>query len=217
MTLVDEMADASGQPRWGTTLKRQLLGTVHWREWRSLLNANRVLRFAERTVTLDSDGRFNKTDLNTGSGDTLETYYRIQTLRRGNIFYQPSEYKEFPISPGDVTFPNVWYERGSQIQVIPNDSSLSEAIVGVNHLPARADLLASDSSTVVFPEGYDLLLAYETAAMMFTKGGAETAAAADMRQMARVLREEMHQDQRISVLPMRMGAMDDPNDWGSVS
>ena len=69
---------------------------------------------------------------------------------------------------------------------------------------------------MVFPDGYEMVLAYETAAAMFMKGAAESNLAAEMRQMASVLRDRMHQDvARITVRPMRMGYLDDKYDWGS--
>lgn len=216
LTLAEEMADAVDSPRWGTTLKRQLLGEVHWREWRDLLNVNQMLRFGSRTVTTDADGRFLKTALNSGSGDSLETCYRILTVNQGNLFYQPSSYREYPISPGNVSLPQVWYELGTQIQLIPAASGNS-VTVGVNHLPQRADLLVDDTSTVTFPDGYDLVLAYETAASMLMKGAAESDLAAELRQAAQALRERMQQDvARLAVRPLRLAAADDRFDWGAV-
>lgn len=216
MTLVDEVADVVGSPRWGTTLKRQLLGEVHWREWRDLLNVNRHLRMATRTTTTNGDGAILKSALTTGTGDNTEVFYRMLTMYQGNLFYQPSTYEEYPISPDAVNLPQVWYEFGDAIQLIPAAQGNTVSVT-VNHLPQRADLLASDASDVVFPDGYDLLLAYETSASLFMKGAAETPAAAEMRQMATVLRERLHQDvARLTVRPTRMGAADDRFDWGSV-
>jgi hypothetical protein len=142
-------------------------------------------------------------------------FYRVLTVYQGNLFYQPSTYEEYPISPTSVNLPQVWYEFGDTIQLVPA-AAANTVTVTVNHLPQRADLLASDTSDVVFPEGYDLLLAYETAASLFMKGGAETNVAADMRAMATVLRERLHQDvARLTVRPTRMSAADDRFQWGS--
>lgn len=214
LTLVDEMADANGSPRWGTTLKLQLLGEVHWREWKTLLNVARHLRMAERTLTTDGAGRFQKSALTAGSGDATETWYRILSLQQGNFFYQPTEYEQYPKSPSTVALPQVWYEYGDQIQLIPAATGVPVTVV-VNHLPQRADLLSSDTATVVFPDGYDLILAYETAASMFMKGAAESQLAGELRAAAAVLRDQMRQDVgRLSVRPLRMKAMDDRWDWG---
>ena len=216
MTLVDEVADVVGSPRWGATLKRQLLGEVHWREWRDLLNVNRHLRLAKRTATTDANGTIANSDLDSGGGDSKEVFYRVLTVYQGNLFYQPSTYEDYPISPTSVNLPQVWYEFGNTIQLIPAAQG-NTVTVTVNHLPQRADLLASDASDVVFPDGYDLLLAYETAASLFMKGGAETSTAAEMRTMATVLRERLHQDlARLTVRPTRMSSQDDRFDWGSV-
>lgn len=216
VTLVDELADANNSPRWGTTLKRQMLGEVHWREWRDLLNINRMLRVGSRTATTDADGRIAKSALTTGSGDATETYYRILTVRQGNMFYQPAKYEDYPVSPTEVSLPQVWYEYGDQVQLIPAAQGNTVTVV-VNHLPQRADLLASDASTVVFPDGYDMILAYETAASMFMKGAAETQLSMELAAKAAQLRDRMHQDvARLSIQPLRMGYMDDRWDWGAV-
>ena len=216
LTLVDEMADANGSPRWGTTLKLQLLGEAHWREWKDLLNVARHLRMAQRTATTDADGRIAKSALTSGSGDATETWYRILTVSQGNFYYQPATYEEYPQSPTEVSLPQVWYEYGDLIQLMPAAQG-NTVTVNVNHLPQRADLLVDNNSTVVFPDGYDLILAYEAAASMFMKGAAETNLAGELRGAAQVLRDRMHQDVgRITVRPLRMGSMDDKWDWGSV-
>lgn len=217
LTLVAEMADADGQPRWGTLLRNQLLGEVHWREWRDLLNIDRHLRMAARTVTTDGNGRIAKSYLTSGSGDSTETFYRILSVNQGNVFYQPSTYEQYPLSPAEGRLPQVWYEYGDYVQVMPATVGTSVDVT-VNHLPQRADLLATDNSLVTFPDGYELILAFETAASMFMKGAAETQQAADFLGRAQALRDRMHQDiARRSTRPLRLGAADDRYDWGSVS
>lgn len=217
LTLATELADAVGQPRWGSTLKNQLLGEAHWREWRDLLNIDRTLRMAKRTVTADANGQFLKTDLNSGSGDATETFYRVLSVNAGSYFYQVGSYEQYPMAPTDSLLPQIWYEFGDAIQVMPPNAP-SALTVAVNHLPQRADLLASDASTVVFPDGYELILAYEVAASMFMKGAAETQQAGDFIARAQSLRERMHQDiARRSTRPLRLGVMDDRFDWASQS
>lgn len=214
LTLIDEMADAVGSPRWGNTLKLQLLGEVHWREWRDLLNIARHLRMGTRTLTTDADGCIAKSGLNSGSGDATETWYRILSLQQGNYFYQPTVYEQYPQSPSTVALPQVWYELGDRIQLIPAAQGNTVTVM-VNHLPQRADLLQDNNSTVVFPDGYDLILAYETAASMFMKGAAETNLSVEMSGKAQSLRDRMQQDiGRIAVRPLRMSAMDDRWEWG---
>ena len=46
------------------------------------------------------------------------------------------------------------------------------AVVWVNHLPARLDLLVGDGSTVTFPDGYEDVLCLEWGALALLKGGA---------------------------------------------
>lgn len=216
LTLVDEMADANGSPRWGSTLKLQMLGEVHWREWKDLLNVARHLRMAKRTATTDADGRIAKSALTSGSGDATESWYRILSVAQGHFYYQPATYEQYPESPTEISLPQVWYEYGDQIQLIPAAEG-NTVTVAVNHLPQRADLLQTNNSTVVFPDGYEMILAYETAASMFMKGAAETNLSAELSAKAQQLRDRMHQDVgRIAVRPMRVAAMDDWAQWGGV-
>jgi hypothetical protein len=121
------------------------------------------------------------------------------------------------VAPANVVLPRVWYELGDEVQVLPTAEGNSVTVL-VNHLPQRADLLVDDNSTVTFPDGYDLILAYELAASMLMKGAAETQLAAELRGMAQVLRDRLQQDvARMGTKPLRLAYADDRADWGAVS
>lgn len=217
-TMTREMADAVDDPRWSQTLVLQILGQVQVQEWRDILNAAPTNRLAQRTVTLDANGRFAKTALDSGSGDTATTHYRILTVADGSYFYQQSTYQDFPAPDLSyaATMPRVWYEFGDEVQVVPTMPSLA-LTVGVNHTPARVDQLAGDSSVVVFPDGYELILAYMGAKQMLLKGGTEGQYAAQLETQAKELRDRLLFDlRRIGTRPLVMGAMDSTSQWGAV-
>lgn len=216
--LTREMADAVDDPRWSQTLVLQILGQVHLQEWRDILNANNAYRFALRTVTLDNNGRFLRTALDSGSGDTAETHYRILSVASGQFFYQQSTYQQYPQPNNtfDVMLPQVWYELGSEIQVVPASPSMSVQ-VGINHTPARPDQLAGTSSIVVFPDGYELILAYMAAKQMLLKGGTEGQYGVQLEAQAKELRDRLLLDlRRAGSRALVMGAMDSPGQWGGV-
>lgn len=215
-TLTRELMDAVDDPRWGQTYVLQVLGQVHLQEWRDILNAVNVYRWAQRTVTLDSNGRFAKSALSSGSGDSAETFYRILAMQNGQFFYQQSTFQQFPQPQTNYggTFPNVWYEIGEQVQVVPPSAGLA-LTVSVNHTPARVDQLADGASTVVFPDGYELILAYMAAKQLLLKGGAEGQYARQLEAQAQELRARLLMDlRRLGTRPIIMGALDDAGQWG---
>lgn len=215
-TMTRELADAVDDPRWSQTLVLQLLGQVHLQEWRDILNAANMRRYALRTVTTDANGRFAKTALDSGSGDTAETHYRLLSVAVGQFFYQQSQYADYPqpFQQMGGTLPNVWYEVGDEIQLVPLAQGTTVQ-VAVNHTPARVDQLAGDSSIVVYPDGYELILAYMGAKQMLLKGGIEGQYAAQLEAQAKQLRDRLLMDvRRLGTRPIIMGAMDSPAMWG---
>lgn len=215
-TMTRELADAVDDPRWGQTIVLQMLGQVHLQEWRDILNSINTARWGQRTVTLDANGRFLKTDLNSGSGDAAETLYRILAVQAGQFFYQQSTFQQYPspLNSFDVTLPQVWYEIGNQIQMVPASPSLS-VVVSVNSTPARPDQLANGASIVDYPDGYELILAYMAAKQMLLMGGTEGAYAAQLERQAKELRDRLLMDlRRLGTRPIVMGALDSPSQWG---
>lgn len=215
-TLTRELADAVDDPRWGQTLVLQILGQVHLQEWRDILNAANMRRYALRTVTTDANGRFAKTALDSGAGDTAETHYRVLSVAVGQFFYQQSAYQDYPqpFQQMGGTLPNVWYELGDEIQLVPLAQGTTVQ-VAVNHTPARVDQLAGDGSTVIYPDGYELILAYMGAKQMLLRGGIEGQYAAQLEAQAKELRDRLLMDvRRLGTRPIIMGAMDSASMWG---
>ncbi len=216
--LTRQLADAVDDPRWPQSVVLSILGQVHLQEWRDLLNASNTRRYALRTVTTDANGRFAKTALDSGSGDSAETHYRILSVSVGQFFYQQSIYQDYPQPFQNMggTLPNVWYEMGDEIQLVPVAQGTAVS-VAVNHTPARVDQLAGDASIVVYPDGYELILAYMGAKQMLLKGGAEGQYAAQLEVQAKQLRDRLLMDvRRLGTRPIIMGAMDSPAMWGGV-
>lgn len=191
------------------------IGMVFDREWRRLLNSNQYFRMQKVTVSTDAvTGRIAKTNLNTGSSDTLKRMYRIITMVKSNIPYQQVEYKDMPLAETLGAFPYTWYEEGTNILPLPKELSASFDIM-VNYLPQRPDKLSGEGITVDFPEEWEELIVFESAAWLLAKGGNETKAAAELRAAAEDIRSDMLEDMaRLSTSPDRMRFPDHPFTWG---
>lgn len=225
MALASEVADApSSTSAWSTAQVRTWLGVVHWQEWGSLLDRAPQLKQQTSSVTQDSTGKFLKTALNTGSGDTVQNWFRIQSIYDPNAagnglvpaYYTQSTYRLYPTPQPVTTFPFVWYEFGDYIQMQPPTAGGTLTVVS-SWRPCRADLLSSDSANVDFPDGYEAVLAFETAAVMLMRAGRETGAAVDLKTQASEIRQAMLKNvARIGRLGPQVMAADEPGDWGSV-
>lgn len=221
VTLMEEAMDAVGSDRWGTTLKRQVLTTVHARGWRRLLNAHRTLRWAKRTVTLDSDGRCALSDLDGGSGDAAERFYKVlaAATASGHLRYDTTaEFMDDPLATTRTPTQLAWqvWRQGDSLQFLPATSGESVE-VWVNHLPAAISDLASDSSTVVWPRDYEPILAYEAGAILLAKGGAEVDGTQTLAALAENLWADLLADvSRFSTDPKFLRASDTPGEWGSL-
>ena len=213
-------ADAFGSRRWDTSTGLsgevdQVLGTVHWKEWRRILNANRYYRFGTRApVSNATTGRYLLSDLDSGSADSLEKLYRVIGFTIDNIVYSQVSQDKYLLGEANNSAARVYWREGSNLMALPKELG-KVASVFVNHLPQRIDALATDASEVVFPEGYEEILALESAAMLMIKGGAETNEAQSFRNLAEELRQEMLQDiTRDSTKPMRFEPDDSSAVWG---
>lgn len=185
-----------------------MLGALHWREWSHILSANNVYRMRTVSVTPDADGVIAKSALSSAT----QFFFRILTLRDGTRFFRPIAYKDAPSPTTSVTTYG-WYEKGEGIQLVPVAQNVVD--VTVNYRPTRAAAL-ENTDIVDFPDGHEHVLVYGLAGELLLKGGAETEAANDMFNFARVLREDMLSDiRRLTVRPTMMEAMDDAADWGS--
>ena len=208
-------ADARQSDRWSDPDVRYVLGMVHAREWKRLLNANNVLRVGTRTVAQDINGQFTVASLDGGSGDSQERFYRVLSLVQDVRLYAEMRFTEAPTAAttGGYSSARRWYRTGDLIQCLPVENGASMTVT-VNHLPTPIDQLSSDAAAAVFPRDYEMIVAWETAAAMLMKGGAESDAAQDLQQLAEQMRGDMLGDlARQSVAPMQMQYPDRATEW----
>jgi hypothetical protein len=216
-----QLADAVGSTRWDTTDATGEIdvhmGVIHLREWKRILNANPYYRVAQRTPAIDSSGRIAISALTSGTGNSVETFYRVLMLSANNVAYKEILTKEGFLA-GVQTAPDsqmagVWFRQGDYIYV-PGAANTTATGVWVNHVPCAANALALAADTVVFPEGYEDLLGYELAAIILSKGAAEADAAGTMKAFAEDMRRDMLQDiARFSISPTVFQFSDTAAEW----
>jgi len=211
-------ADARLSDRWSDTDVKYMLGMVHAREWKRLLNANNVLRVGTRTVAQDANGLFTVASLDSGSADAQERFYRVLSLVQSTWIYGETRFTEIPTASTTGGNANVrrreWYRTGDSIQCLPVKSAASMTVT-VNHVPTPMDQLSADTIAGVFPRDYEMILAYEAAAMLLMKGGAESDAAQNLQQLAEQMRGDMLGDlARQGDAPMQMQYPDLAREWG---
>lgn len=218
ISLTREYMDAVGSDRWSDSLITTVLGSVFDEEWSNILNAAPYYTFASRTVTQDANGQFLLTDLDSGSGDSESNFYRILNLSDGNINYTETRYQDLPLATTSnyrSPYGYAYYLAGTYVQCLPIGSGTSMT-VGVNTKPTNLSDLATDASTITFPEHSELLLAYQAAAELLNKGGAESNAAQVLTQMADKARVSLLDDlRRRTINPTRMAYPDGRGDWGA--
>lgn len=205
-------ADADGSSRWNSTTIARLLDVVYRREWSRILNANPTYRWAKRTLTTDSDGRLALSALSTAT----ERLHRILQVQADDVQYPPLAVHDAPFMGGDpdTVATRGFYFLGSQIQVLPQGANVSIDVY-VNHLPPAITSLANEDA-VVFPEDYEMLLAFEGAVLMLSKGAAETGAGAEIAALAEAMRGDMLADlARRAISPMQIGFSDAAGDYGA--
>lgn len=218
---IKDAADALTSTRWNKTTTSPIglvAGAVHLEEWRRLLNVAPLLRVADITATRDSSGRVLRSDLTTGSGDSVQTLNRILMVRDGSTVYG---FEEWPLSPlmSDGNYNTVsgykWRREGDYLIVTP--ASAGTAItVRVNHLPCRMDALSGDAIAVTWPENYEHVLVYEVAGRLLMKGAAETDASRELKGQAKEFRTAMYADLgREFGGPTTIRLGDDPAEWGA--
>lgn len=218
MTNVRNMMDATNSSRWSDTEVKTALGVISGEEYSSLLAANPYYKFAQRSVTTDTNGQFAYSGLNSGSGDSAQTWYRILAVTDGNaIVYRQTSFQAVPLASTtnyDTPYERLWYDAGDNAQVLPKTSGLALTVT-VNWTPVTIDSLAGDSSTYDFPAGHEAIIWLGAAAFLLDKGGAETDAANILRASAAQRRQQMYQDlSRRFAGPMELSYPDLASDWG---
>ena len=211
-----DIADATDTQRWPDATVLAWAGIEMDRTWANILNANNAIRMNVLTVAEDASGQFLKSALDTGTGDTMKRHYRILSISDGTqMFYRQVEYKDFPSIASPTILPYIWYELGTSIQVLPA-SSANVLTVMVNYRPPNAAQVASGSSIIDLPDGFEMVVAYHTAAQLAMKGGIETAFAQQYRATGSDLETELLMDiRRAGTKPVIARAMDSPADYGS--
>lgn len=217
IAMIRQVADAQDTTRWPDAVVQTWLGVVHRQEWKNILNANNEYRMLQLPVTEDANGQFDKSALSSGSGDTLQTCYRILSLSdQQQFYYRQVRYQDYPAPQAATTLPYVWYENGTKIQMLPAVAG-NVVTATFNVMPQRADLLSTDTVAVDFPDDYETLLDYAAAAHLAMKGGLETTQSLQYRAVADDIRNAMLLDlRRLSKDPTRFRAMDSSLDWGGV-
>lgn len=220
-TRVLQAADAVGTTRWDTTANGEVdqhIGIVMDKEWKRILNANAFYRVSRLAPVSDSDGYYALADFSSGTGDSTQRLYRIIAITIDNVVYEQTQLSRYVLAPTTTvaTPMYLWYIEGTKIAALPKQT-LKEASVVVNWIPPRQDQLSGDSVTVDFPNGYENVLVWASAAQLLNKGGAESDAASILAAQAEELREDMLQDlARQSIKPITMQFNDMNYDWASI-
>lgn len=214
-----EMMDATNSDRWTDAFITTALGVVHGSEYSSLLDANPYYTFQQITCTTDANGQIPYSSLSTGSGDSAKYLHRILAITDGTVVYRQTGFINVPLATStnyDSPYQRLWYDAGSAIQLLPKTQTIS-ATITVNYTPPRVDQLATTASIVDFPDGKEVILWLEAAAMLLEKGAAESPAAQQMRMMADELRDQMYKDlTRRAARPTYFGYPDTAAEWGGL-
>lgn len=219
-TAVANAADALNSPRWVFTAGGEVdlhIGATMDQEWRRILDASAFYRTNRVTITSASDGYYSVSDLTTGTGDTVKRLYKVIAFSVGNIVFEETRMANYVLAPSDglSNFPQwLWYFEGDKIMAFPKTAANS-AVVVVNQIPCRFENLASDSSTVTWPDGYENVLVWAAASKLLQKGGVETGASAALEMQAEMLRKDMLEDlRRRSLKPIVPIYADSSIEWG---
>lgn len=210
-------ADATGSTRWSTTELNYALGQCHMREWKRILNANRYVRFATRTVTQDTSGQLALSSLDSvATQDVQQRFYRVIDMAQGTRTYQQVEFADVPTATliGGYNVQRAWFLIGDVIQCLPVESG-AVMTVWVNHTPTPIDQLSGDTIAAEFPRDYEPIVCLEAAARLLQKGAMESGAAKDLLQQSEAMRQDMLSDlARVSTNPLRMRYPDTRTEWG---
>ncbi len=139
-----EYMDAVGSTRWSDNTIKTVLNNVFDNEWSNILNAAPYYTFGLRQVTTDANGQFAFTDLNAGSGDNEQNFYRVMSVSDGNVLYDQTRFQDVPLATTTnylPTYPRLYYIIGQGVQILPVASGTG-LYVGVNYKPtALLDLV----------------------------------------------------------------------------
>lgn len=213
---IRSLADAENETRWTATTVLRQLDVVFDEEWARILAADPYYRVTVKTPTVDSQNRIAQDDLNTGSGDSLERFYRVIGVTANDYVYSPTDYVDNVLTASTnqnyETGTRTYWWQGRYLHLHPAPGATVS--VAVNHRPQMPSQLVDGSSEIEFPSPYELLLAYCTAARMLAKGGAETNASADLLGMAEGIRDGLLADlSRKQIQPITWRYSDSRMNW----
>lgn len=219
LTRVRGLMDATNSSRWDDLTLLDWADVVFDAEWTGLLDVAPTIRAAVRSVTTDANGQVAWSALNSGSGDTAETFYKVLSVDDGQRVYRPVSFLDVPMGTrANVPYSQwdpAYYPFGEAFQFLPVVSGQALTFT-VSTIPARPSTLAGDASTVTFPDPYGPLVAWGTAAMALQKGGAEADTSIMFQAQADKLRRQMYADYaRKTAVPTVFGFPDRAWEWGS--
>jgi hypothetical protein len=210
-----EYMDAVSATRWSDATIMAELADVFDSEWSGILAAAPYYRFGQRSVTTASTGLADLDDLDSGSGDSEERWFRILHVTDGTVTFPETEFARNPLATSTTNNGNAgksYYLRGNELQILP--ASAVALTITVNHIPQGVADLAAGASVVVFPENSHSILAKEAASQLLMKGGAEMTAAEAWAKSAEKSRAAMlDQIRRRTMNPTRMAYPDHALDW----
>ena len=208
--------DAEQSDRWSDAFIKTVLNSVYDAEWSNILNAAPYYRFAQRQVTTDANGQVALTALDGGSGNTQQILYRIMSVSDGNVLYTETRFQDVPLATTTNYLPvydRLYYLTGTYLQALPVASGVG-LYVGVNYKPTALLDLSADTVTIDWPANSHLVLVYQAAYQLLQKGGAEAAAAANLRRIADEERQTLLDDlRRQTINPTRMAYPDTKWNW----
>jgi len=211
-----EYMDAVGSTRWSDSFIRTVLNSVYDAEWSNILNAAPYYRFATRQVATDANGQVALSALDSGGGDNQQLLYRVLNVSDGNIVYTETRYQDVPlatISNYQPVYDKLYYMTGTFLQALPTTPGVT-LYIGVNYKPTALIDLASDTSLIDYPLNSHIVLVYQGAYQLLLKGGAEGAAAGNLKRLADEERETLLDDlRRQTINPTRMAYSDNRFEW----
>jgi hypothetical protein len=206
--------DALGD--WPVDVVLDYASLVHQQEWGHLLDMNPRLRMARRVVTVGAEGIVPLSALD-AAGERFERVVRLVDGAVGLL-----ELLSIGLRAGDD---DVRWQRLGDVLVADAVSGMVLTAL-VTHLPPLVRDLPLPAQPadgplleplVPFPDGWEMVLAYETAAHLLHKGARESDAAAVLEQKAEQLRQRMlARVGRERTGPMVVAVVDDVDVWGGV-
>ena len=211
---IRQMSDTTGETvDYPTVLISDLASIVFVDEWKKILGAAPYYRTARRSVSVDADGRFLVTALNTATS----TVFRLLQVRGADgkdfTYAAPSQLNVLGDLTGAVTDERLWTRVGDEIQ-LTGVKNVTVTVL-VNYLPLSPNNQDDDAAIIDFPDNYEPILYYEAGALVLSKAGREINDAVALQAMAERLRDKMLSDvRRDAAEPSYFVPNDSAWEWG---